>query len=144
MARDRFVNPANGAEYVWHTSHSDEAERPVSRNIAARLTTGHNRVLHESPGEPTRMRWQGKIFHRAQLQAFWSWYRLCDTQTIYLYDFDGQGYEVQIESFAPTRVRKLSYTGKDPSMPHHYYSYEITFLVYRFIAGDEAAMGVQA
>lgn len=143
MPRDRFVNPANGQEYIWHQAHSEEEEFGKTRNIQARGTTGKGRVLHEGSDEPMRLRWSGTYQYRAQHTALWTWFRLCDTQTIHLYDYDGQGYEVTITDFKPKRRRKLSFTGKDAGVPHHFWEYTIEFLVVRFLNGDMLATGVQ-
>jgi hypothetical protein len=137
MARDTFINPANGFTYEWHVNHTDEESTEKTRTITRVGNTGLVGVVRQQGDDsPYIMRWTGTILHRAQLQAFWFWWAVSKGQTIHLLDFDGQRYEVQITSFQPKRVRKLSYFSKDPSMPHHYYTYTIEFEVYSFVAGD--------
>lgn len=140
--RDRFVNPANGEEYIWQVSHETEEGTEMRLQVNAVGTTGGGKVYHQGPTEPFTLRWQGKYDFRAQHVAMLQWAQLAKGQTIYLYDYDGQGYEGQITSFAPKRNRKLSFTGRDAGVPHHFWSYELEFLVYSFIGGDMAAAGV--
>lgn len=143
MARARFVNPANGDEYVWHMGPESEEPTGKPRQIVTVPSTRGGKTYRQTAGtEPFTIAWAGKFEHRAQHVAMWQWYQLCENQTIHLYDFDGQGYEVQITDFKPVRRRKLSYTGKDSSVPHHYWEYTITFVVYDFIGGDMEAAGV--
>lgn len=141
--RNRFTNPANGAFYDWLTNHEEEEEAGKTRTISHTSNTG-NVGLVKQQGEdgPYILKLRGKIMHRSQFQAFWEWYALSKGQTIYFRDYDGQEYEVQITSFTPQRVRKLSHTGRDPSTPHHYWTYGMELEVYRFIAGDLATAGV--
>lgn len=139
MARDRFVNPANGQAFDWPVNHESEDEQAKTRTLAARATTGLNRrVWTQGEDQPMTLRWMGKILSRNHLRTMWDWYNLSGSQTVYLYDFDGQGYEVFITAFRPKRERKLSYYGKDPTVPHHYWSYTIEFVVVSFIQGDLA------
>lgn len=144
MARDYFLNPANGERYDWTVSHSDEDEAGKRRTINTVGTTGGGRVFHQGVEEPYTIRWSGKILHRAQFVQMWRWYAITRNQTIHLYDFDGQGYIVQITDFQPKRRRKLSFTGRDSSIPHHYWEYNIEFTVYGFLNGDMVAAGVVA
>lgn len=145
MPRDRFINPANGAAYDWQTNHSEEEESEKLRQIRATATTGGTtRVWTQGEESPYTIRWTGSILHRAQFVEMWRWFERSRTQTIFLRDFDGQEYECQITSFAPRRQRKLALTGRDASMPYHYWTYSITFQVYAFRAGDMKDAGVTA
>lgn len=142
MARDRFVNPANGGAYDWLVNHSDEGETGKTRNITRTANTGVvGLVKQQGDDGPYILKLSGTILHRSQLQQMWAWYALCRTQTIYFYDFDGQGFEVQITSFMPTRHRTLR-NPRDPSAPLHYWTYNIEMEVYRFLNGDLVAAGV--
>lgn len=141
MARNRFTNPANGAIYDWHTNHDEEGDSGKTRNISHTAPTGHGGLIHQQGDDgPFTLHLQGKIVRREQYQAFWAWYALCRTQTIYFTDFDGQGYEVQITSFTPKRVRNLTRAGHNPAT--HYWTYSLEMEVYAFRAGDMAGAGV--
>lgn len=143
MARNKFTNPASGTVYTWDQNHQEEQETGKARNITRTANTGNvGAVKQQGDDGGVTLKLAGKILKRSQLQQFWAWYELCRTQTIYFEDYDGQKYEVQITSFQPKRVAKLSFTGRDPSMPHHYYEYTMEMEVYRFIAGDMFTTGV--
>lgn len=143
MPRNTFTNPANGDTYEWPVNHSDEDATGKTRQITRSANTGSvGAVRQQGDDGATVLTFNGVINTRAQLQQFWAWYALSRTQTIYLTDYDGQEYEVQITAFQPKRVRKLTSIARDPGMPHHYYTYTITMEVLRFIAGDMASAGV--
>lgn len=137
--QNKFTNPATGLEYSWDMNHETEEATGKTRNISRAANTGlTGAVKQQGDDGPLILNYSGKIMKRSQLQQFWAWYELCESQTIIFTDYDGQSYEVQITSFLPTRVRKLSFTGRDPSLPHHYYTYTMTMGVYRLISGDMA------
>lgn len=138
-----FTDPLTGDTYTWQRRHENEDAAGKSRNISGTANTGHTgRVRQQGDDGPYILPLHGKIQHRDQLRQFWRWYRLCETQTIYFTDFDGQQYEVQIASFTPQRVRTLSNAAADAGMPHHYVQYDMTLEVYGFRAGDMHDMGV--
>jgi hypothetical protein len=139
--RDRFTNPATGTFYDWPLNHDEEDESGKARNITRTAPTGSVGLIKQQGDDgPLLLHLKGKILKRAQLAAFWSWFELSRTQTIYFRDFDNQQYEVQITSFAPQRHRKLSFPspGNDPST--HYWTYSMELEVYRVISGDLAGI----
>lgn len=141
--RDRFINPASGVSYSFQVNHDEEDEMGKARAITRLANTGLvGAVRQQGDDGPLLLRWSGKILHREQYRQMWAWFALSRNQTIHIEDFDGQKWEVQITSFQPKRVRKLSYSGKDPSMPHHYYTYRLEMEVYGFISGDMVTAGV--
>lgn len=141
MARNRFVNPATGASYEWHLNHDEEDPTTKTRAITRTANTGViGAVRQQGDDGPLIVKYHGTALQRAQIQQFWAWYNLSKLQTIYFYDFDGQGFEVQITELSVTRKRKLSYTGRDPSIPFHFYTYDITMEVYAVLAGDMAGV----
>lgn len=143
--RNTFTNPLDASTYEWDMNHSEEEGMGKARNITRAANTGNTGAVRQQGDDgPLIISLSGKILKRSQLQAFWMWFNLCRTQTIHFEDYDGQKYEVQITSFIPRRLRKLSHSGtRDPAMPHHYYEYTMTMEVYRLIAGDMFATGVQ-
>jgi len=143
LGRNRFTNPATGAVYDWHVNHDEEDELGKTRSISrAGLTSNVGMVRQQAEDGPLVLRYRGKILDRAQFQQMWAWFQLSRTQTILFTDFDGQQFEVQITSFTPKRVRKLTSPQRDPSTPLHYWEYGIEMEVYRLVAGDLQAVGV--
>lgn len=145
MVRNKFENPANGASYTWHQNHDPDGEEETGKTRAIDRvpnTSGNDVVLTQGDDGTYTLKFRGKILKRAQLRAFWEWYELSDSQTIYFTDFDGQKYEVQITAFTPKRRGKLSSVSQDPTTPNHFWEYSIEMAVVRFIAGDMADMGV--
>lgn len=139
----RFTNPATGTFYDFQVNPDQEDPMGKTRKVSRTAPTGNVGLVRQQGDEsPMVIGIHGKILHRLQWQAFWATYRLCQTQTVNYRDWDGNVYEVQITAFNPVRVRKLSFSGRDPSLPHHYYTYDMTLEVYRFISGDLADAGV--
>lgn len=142
---ETFTNPLTGETYTWQRGHETEDAAGKARQIGGTANTGlTGRVRQQGDDGPMTLTLHGKIQHRDQLRQFWKWYELCQTQTIYFTDFDGQQYEVQISAFTPQRVATLSNVGADPGMRHHYVQYDMVLEIYRFIAGDLHDMGVTA
>lgn len=141
MPRNRFVNPGTGTTYLWPSGHSEEEPTGKLRSITRTANTGLvGAVRQQGEDGAVVLKYTGTINTRAQVQQFWVWYNLCRNQTIFFYDYDDQGYEVQITELQIRRKRKLSYSGRDPSIPHHYYEYNITMEVFTVLQGD--MMGV--
>lgn len=137
MARDRFQNPVNGQIYNFPVNHDEEEPTTKSRTITRTANTGNiGAVRQQGDDGALLLKYHGRTPYRAQAQGLWAWYNLSKNQTIYFYDYDNQGYEVQITELSVTRRRKLSYFGKDPSAPHHTYEWSITMEVYAVLAGD--------
>lgn len=144
MARtpNYFSNPANGDRYDWPVNHDTEDAVSKARSITRSATTSNVGIVRQQGDDgPLTLKLSGTILHRDQLRAFWHWYALCRTQTIYFYDFDNQGYEVQITEFSPVRKRTLR-NPRDPSAPLHYWTYSISLDVYALLEGDMADAGV--
>jgi hypothetical protein len=145
MPRNKFINPANGHTYEWHRNHESEDAAGKTRAITGTANTGNvGRVRQQGMADPYERRLKGRIVHRAQFIEFWTWFQLCDTQTIVFEDHEGFQYEGQITAFTPRIVRKEYSPTPDPGMPRHFYEYDMSFQVYRFISGDMAAAGVVA
>lgn len=137
MAHNKFINPASGSSYTWQRNHESEEPSGMTRAITGTANTGQTgRVRQQGISEPYERRLKGRIVHRSQYVEFWQWYDLCRWQTIYFVDHEGQTFEGQITSFMPRLVRKQYSPTPDPSMPRHFYEYDLTFQVYRFVTGD--------
>jgi hypothetical protein len=143
--RNRFTDPASVvAAYDWPINHNEEEESGKVRNVTHTAPTANNVGLVKQQGDdsPFVLKLKGHIKTRAQYAAFWQWFQLCRTQTIYFRDFDNQQYEVQITSFLPTRSRRHSYPAPGLDPHDHYWTYTMELEVYRFISGDLATAGV--
>lgn len=144
MARtpNRFIDPAGVlADYLWAINHLEEEETGKERPIDNTSNTANVGLVKQQGGTtPYTLRFSGTILQHAQLQAFWQWFELCETQTIYFRDFDGQEYEAQITSFKPKRVR----VGRNPREPSLLAKWEYTMemQIYAFRAGDMVTAGV--
>lgn len=142
MPRNRFTNPATGVTWTWPIGHSDEQPTTKTRSIQRTANTAVvGAVRQQGDDGPIILKFSGTILQRVQLQQFWAWYALGKTQSIFFYDFDDQGYEVLITELSVTRKRKLSHTGRDPSMPFHFYTYDITMEVLSVLQGDMVGVG---
>jgi hypothetical protein len=141
MSRNRFRDPATGDTYDWKVNHSEEDEQGKTRNITHSANTGLTGLVRQQGDDgPMVLKYTGVILDRSQYIEFWRWYDLCRTQTIYFYDPEGQGYEVQITVFTPQRVRNLSRPFRDPA--NYHWRYRIEMEVYRFLSGDLRTAGV--
>lgn len=148
VTHNKFENPATGAVYVWPRNHAPDGEadagkaRPITR---VNNTSGGIAALQQGDDGNYVLKLSGKITIRSQWRAFWQWYALCRSQTIYFTDFDSQKYEGTISSLVGKRVGKLSDSiGPDPSMRLFSIVYTLEFTVVRFLTGDLADMGVVA
>lgn len=142
MSRNRFVDPASGIAYNWTINHTEESEQGKTRNITRTASTAGVGIIRQQGDDGQLiLKLSGTILHREQFRGFWQWYQLCRTQTIYFYDFDDQGYEVQITSFLYARKRTLR-NPRDPSAPYHYWTYTMEMEVYNVLGGDLGYAGV--
>lgn len=145
--QNRFTNPATGTVYDWHTNHDPQGEEMAGKSRAlARVsnTSSSGVVLQQGEDGSYVIKLSGRIDMRAQFVAFWTWYALSKTQTIYFRDFDGQIFEVMMTALTTKRVGKLSPSGRDPSVPYHTWQYSLEMTVVNFISGDLATAGVAA
>jgi hypothetical protein len=133
--KNRFTNPATGAFYDWDINHDPEGEELAgkTRQITRTPNTSGGGVVLQQGEDGSYV---------IKLSAMWAWYRLCRTQTIYFRDFDGQDFEVVISSFQSKRKGKLGPSGRDPSVPYHFWEYTIEMTVVKFRSGDLATVGV--
>lgn len=131
-----FTNPATGATYVWERNPSADGETAgfKQRNISrtSRTATHVGPVRQQGDDGPIIHDWTINVLSSAMEEELWSWYVLCNTQTILVTDWDGDQYEGQIIYLS--RARKAAST--------QYAVYEIQFEVYRLISGVLATAGV--
>ena len=128
--RDKFTNPSNGAEYEWHVGHSDEEPSGKTRQIQNSANTQNTGlVAQQGDVEPLTLKYNGTIFHLKQFEEMWRWYELCETQTIYFTDYNGEEYEVMITSFIPQRKPTVKNPKDFANAPRHYWTYTIEMRV---------------
>lgn len=130
--RNRFTDPAAVlSTYDWAINHSEEEARDQKRNLERTTTTnGMGFVRQQGEVSPDILRFKGTILARDQLDKMQAFYDLCNTQTIFFRDFEGDDFEVLITSFNPIRVR-TSLNPRDPTIPYHFWRYTIEMEVIR-------------
>ncbi len=131
-----FTNPATGETYQWPINHASENAAGKKRNITYSAPTDQNGLLpQQGDDDPLVLSWTGTMLTKAQHDAFWQWYALSRTQTIYISDFAGNTWEVTITNFQPQR-RAVARNPRDPlNAPTWVYDYTIEMAVVSIISG---------
>lgn len=146
MSQVTFTNPATGAQYVWpHNPPPDGITQPSQkqRQIDRASSTGNvGATKQQGDDGPYILHWEPLVFTAAHEEALFTWYALCDTQTIYLTDWNGEEYEGQIVTLGRQQIGALGGPG-DTSQRLFYSKFIFEFEVYRFISGPLAAAGVR-
>lgn len=140
--RNYFIDPNTETAYAWHVNHKPEGDKGTSkkRNIELTANTGNvGLVRQQSDAEPTVLKREGYIITRAQEEEMWKFYELCESQTIYFVEFNGDAYEVQITSF---EVQRKGTGGPTRSGERFYAEYELEMEVYGILTGVLASAGV--
>lgn len=102
---NQFINPKTGGVYHWPLNHNEESQVTKSRQMADGATTDNMGLIpQQGAPSPLIFEWKGRILDPAQFTAMIGWWKLCETQTIHLIDFAGDGYEVLITDFLPVRT----------------------------------------
>lgn len=140
MARNKFINPKNAAEYSWHVNHSEEAEFGKRRNISHGAKTGTGLVKQQADDSPLILQLKGVIFHEAQYKEMIAWWQLCESQTIYFKDFSGDEYEVIITEFLPVREKTIKNPRDFANAPLWFWRYDLTMEVVTIRAGNWAGV----
>jgi hypothetical protein len=140
--RNRFTDPAGvKAHYDWQVNHTEEPEFGKTRTVQATPNTANTGfIIQQSDDGPLSFRVQGTIFHKAQLEEFISWYKLCEQRSIYFRDFANDSYEVLITSFRPTRHRTIRNPRDYANAPLWFWRYEMEMMVLRVISGSWAGV----
>lgn len=130
-----FTDPRTGATYQWERNPSADTEQPVSktRTIERTSTTGNvGAVKQQGDDGPLILDWQIIVLTDAMWQELKAFYVLCDTQTIYVTDWDGDEYEGQI--ILLSKARKV---GNPP-----YRVCQVQFEIYRVLSGSWSGVRV--
>ena len=144
MSQVVFTDPRTNSTYTWQVNPPYDGPQAAQkqRQIQRTSNTGNVGVTKQQGDDgPYIIQWQVNVFHEAQQQALWHWYQLCKTQTIYLTDWEGNQYEGQITVMQEQWTGVLSGPG-DATARRGFAKMEMSFEVYRFIAGVMAAAGV--
>lgn len=147
----KFVNPATGEQYVWPNNPDWDAETKAGsgyqqkqRQIERTSNTGNvGATKQQGDDGPFILHWEFTVYSAAHAAALWKWYALCDSQSIYLYDFDAEQYEGQIITCARARAGAAGGPG-DIQSRGFYEQFVFEFEVWRFISGMLKTSGVFA
>jgi hypothetical protein len=146
-----FIDPRTGDQWSWPINHNDETgsaaksggQGGLERNITySAPTSGAITIRQEASPDPLSFSWKGTALTRAQHQQFLHWYGLSREQTIYLRDFSGDEFEVQILSYIPTRNPVAQNRNDMTNAPLWTYDYQIDIDVIAVISGDYAGLTV--
>lgn len=141
MARNKFINPKDLGEYPWPVNHDTEEQFGKNRSITHSANTANvGLVRQQGETEPLTLRYTGTILTLAQVQAFWVWFNLCDSQTIFFEDCDGNRYEVIIASFLPIKKRVARNMSDPTNAPTNVWTYSIEMDVIRVVSGSLAGL----
>lgn len=144
MARDQLIDLLGGGigTYSFHINHSDEEQMGRSASVQRTAPVGGMGFIYQiGDSGPMTIHWKGTILDRAQVQAMWNYYNVCNgfngnRRTIHLVDFTGARFEVLFTSFLPIRIRATSNPrGTTPDEKLYYYTYDATFDVINIVSG---------
>ena len=142
-----FTDPRTSGTYVWQVNPPyDGITQPAQKQRQIQRTSNTANVgatKQQGDDGPMIHHWEMPVFHTAQETAFWQWYMLCKTQTIYLTDWNGDVFEGQIITLGRQWIGALAGPG-DTTARRGYAKYIFEFEVYRFVSGLMAAAGVAA
>ena len=134
--RDKFTDPATGNSYEFATGHAEEEAIGKARAISLSANTGNTGLVkQQGDTTPLVLKYKGTIRHKHQLEEFWKWYELCETQTIHFTDFAGEEYEVIITNFLPQRIPVVHNPADPVNAPLWLWKYEISLEVITVISG---------
>jgi hypothetical protein len=130
VAREQLRDPLGIlATYQLQINHYEEAGNEQTRNVERTANTaGTGFVRQQGASTPEVRRWSGTILTKDQHDQMQAYYLACSTRTIFFTDFTGEEREVVITGFNPVRKATLR-NRRDPSIPYHYWTYEITMEV---------------
>lgn len=140
--RCAFINPANAEVYEFHINPEPEGEdtAQLERSIETTANTGNTGLVRQqSDNKPFKRKIKGAMLTVAQELAFWKWWQLCKSQTIFFVDAFGAAFEVQIILLNMPHVG----TGQRLSEGQKYFiKWEMELETYNFLAGPMAEAGV--
>lgn len=127
---NRFENPANGVVWEWPINHEEEEPGGRLRDFDFEANTSNvGLVVQQGDLQPDVLRFTGTILTQAQLDMFALWHAIGESQSVYFYDFAGDGFEVLIAKFQPRRVRAALNPRDLANAPRHFWKYTIEMVV---------------
>lgn len=147
----KFVNPANADTYLWPLNPGWDAEsksgtgyQQKQRQIERTSNTGNvGATKQQGDDGPFIYHWEFIVVTADHEQALYTWYQTCKTQSIYLYDFNGEQSEGQITTAARSRQGAAGGLG-DINARGFYTNFVFEFEVWKFLAGLMKDSGVLA
>lgn len=140
--RDAFINPATLEVYEWTVNHeyTGDTGNEKKRAITETANSGNvGLIRQQGADEGMILKRAGTILTVEQEENFWRFFKLCDTQTIYFVEFNGDAYEVQISSYNPKRQGS---GGPTRNGQGYYVKWEMDMLVFNFLAGVQHSAGL--
>lgn len=140
--RNHFIDPATTTVYPWPVNHSPEGDEgnEKKRTIQETANTGNVGLVRQQGGDQGMLlRRAGVILTLAHEEAFWHWFKLCESQTIYFVEFSGDAYEVQIIDYSPKRTGS---GGPSKNSKGYFTKYTMEMTVYAFLAGVAHNVGL--
>lgn len=135
--RDKFTNPANGESYEFDIGHAEEEPTSKTRQITNSANTANTGLIpQQGASQPLVLKYSGTILKASQHKEMWRWFELCETQTIFFTDYDGNEYEVMITDFAPKRQSTIRNPRDPQNAPLHYWTYSISMQVIQVRSGE--------
>lgn len=136
MSLVTFTNPRTSASYVWEVNPTTEQPTIKARAIERTSNTANVRsVKQQGDDGPLILDWQVTVQTAAMETALWTWYVLCELQTIYLTDWDGEQCEGQIIYLSRART-------PSGGVRSELVVYQMQFEIYRLISGIMATAGL--
>lgn len=140
--RDAFIDPKTLTVYEWPVNHSPDGDEgnQKQRSISQSANTGNVGLVRQQSGDQgVTLKRSGAILTVPHEQEFWRFYKLCEGQTIYFVEFNGDAYEVQIVSYDP---KKVGSSGPSKNGLGYFVKYTMEMAVFNFLAGSAFAAGV--
>lgn len=136
-----FTDPATGETYPWPINHETEESFGQERQVSTEANTGNTGLVRvQGDRQPMQLRISGKMLTRAQRDAFWRWFNLCESRTIHYSDVEGNTFEVQILAYNPIRIRAQRNTADPVNAPTWIYTYTMSMDVISVISGPLAGL----
>lgn len=140
--RNYWIDPATETAYAWpvNCDYAGDEGSEKKRKIQETANTGNVGLVRQQSGdEGMVLKRSGSILTVPFEVEMWKWFNLCQSQTIYFVEFNGDAYEVQIIMYNPERV---GVSGRAKNGKNYYVKYKIEMTVFGFLAGVAADAGL--
>lgn len=138
---NQFYDPLTAETYDWPINHETEEAFGQERTVSTEANTSNLGLVRvQGDRQPMNLRLSGKALTRDQRDAFWHWFRLCETRTIHFRDVEGNVFEVQILAYNPIRVRAARNNRDLVNAPTWIYTYTMSMDVLQVVSGPLAGL----